>query len=147
MSDLRPGQGSVLLEMIRDRRKALTEAAESERQTPAQRLTSLTDLFVRLFCESPADTDAIARVWALTLCWGPDEEAIAGAAKLLAEANYQEVAADDLLRTLHHPAFKTFRQRFFRQRENGAHDPTLVRDVSTFREMCALAVEAAGAGH
>jgi hypothetical protein len=130
-----------LLAIVRDHRKTLAHSVEQS--SPEQLLTKLVDLFVRFYCESPADTDAIGRVWAVSMSPGPAVERIDGAVKLFAAAGFGELPPEEVQRLLRHPSFQAFENlRHQRHTTNGARDANIELDDAAQFRLAAFAIEA-----
>jgi hypothetical protein len=114
-----------------------------EPTSPEQLLTTLVDLFVRFYCESAADTDAIARAFAVSMSPGPTAERIDGAVKLFADAGFGELVPDEVQRLLRHPSFQAF-ENLLHQRytTNGARDPSIELDDAAQFRLATFAIEA-----
>jgi hypothetical protein len=132
---------TLLLSFVRERRKTLAQSVEQS--SPEQLLTTLVDLFVRLYCESSADTDAIARAWAVSMSPGPEVERIDGAVKLFAAAGFGELAPEEVQGLLRHPSFQAFENLLHqRHTSNGAHDQNIELDDAAHWKLAKFALEA-----
>jgi hypothetical protein len=129
-----------LLSIVRDHRKTLAQSVEQ--RSPEWLLKTLVDDWAQLFCESPSDANAVARVFALTMCPAPTPERVAGAAELLAAAGFGEVGADELHRVYGHQAYKKFDQLFHKRLPNGQTEHGAGLDLDAHYQLSALAVEA-----